>query len=259
MIYENILLEEAEDMLHCDSSILLEASSGGKGGKGGGQGGNGQGQSNKPIKLGLFGKIKNGQYLPGTNKVKSMVKVGALKPYGFENVDITDTKKLKGVVASIKRRRDIEAARALVVGAIEAGAAILFANIGSATANAAADMAKDPQKYGTALQDFTVGTSNVFNVMSAVSTALVVFTEVANMVDIVKANKAVGQVRQNIMDAYDNVTTKIMNMKPGVGNQKETEAYHALLNYRDMLRECQLKMGNIGGVGADVYVASANL
>ena len=245
MIYENILLEEAEDMLHCDSSILLEASS--------------SGSSSKKSDLKFFEKVKYGQFLPGTKEVKDRVNVRSLKPYGFENVNITDTKKLQGVMASIKRRRDIEAARALVVGVIEATSAFLFANIGTATAKAAEGMAKNPQKYGTALQDFTVGTANVFKVMSAVSMALLVFTEVANMVDAVKATKAIGQVRQNIMDAYDNVTTKIMNMKPGVGNQKETEEYHALLNYRDMLRDCQLKLGNIGGVGAGVYVASANL
>lgn len=252
MIYENILLEEAEDMLHCDSSILLEAS-GGKGGKGG----HGNGQNNKPQKeLGFFDKIKNGQYLPGSEKVKTMVKVGALKPYGFENVDITNTAKLKGVMASIKRRRDIEGARALVVGCIEATAAVLFGGLSVATQNAADTMAQNAGAYGTNMIDAAAGASNVFKIMSVISAALTVFTEVANMVDYVKANKAVAKVRQNVMDAYDQVSTKLMNTKTNPANQKSSQEYHAMLSYRDLLRECQLQLSNFGGAGANSYTAA---
>ena len=244
MTYEDILLEEAEDLLHFDSSVLLEASSGR------------QGDSGHGNKMGFFGKIKNGQYSPsGSPKVKALVRSGVLKPYGFENVDITDEKKLRDVMASIKRRRDIEGAKALVVSVIEGAAALLFGGLSTVTANAAAKMSNDIQTYGTGFQSFTYGASNVFKIIGIISGALAIFTEVANAVDAVKATKAIGQVRQNIMDAYDKVTVKIMNTKPGT-DQKSTEEYHAMLRYRDMLRDCQLKLGNFGGVGADTYVAS---
>ena len=243
MTYEDTLLEEAEDLLHFDSSVLLEASSGGRG--------RGNGGNNQKNTLGFFDKIKNGQYLPGSEKVKGMVKVGALKPYGFEGVDITDTKKLKQVMASIKRRRDIESARALLVGTIEAGAGLLFGGI----SHVSSVVASDPETYGTGIQGFASGSADVFKVMAIVSGVLALFTEVMNAIDAVKANKAVAQVRQNIMDAYDRLSTKIMNTKPGM-SQKSAEEYHAMLSYRDMLRDCQLKLGNFGGSGANTYVSA---
>lgn len=243
MTYEDIILEEAEDLLHFDSSVLLEAS-GGSGSKGSG-GGKGKGN------LSFFGKIQNGQFLPGSSEVKKRVKFGALRPYGFENVDITDTKKLKSVMVSIRRRRDIEASRALLVGAVEGVAFLLFGGI----SNAMSTIQLDPSEYGTKGQEFVTGVSDVFRVMSIISGALALFTEIANMVDAVKASKAIGQVRQNIMDAYDRVSVKIMNTKPGT-DQKSVEAYHAMLSYRDALRECQLKLGSLGGFGADNYITS---
>lgn len=255
MIYEDILLEEAENMLQCDSSILLEANSGRNGGRQGNRNNGNNNRNNNINDLGFFEKIKNGQYLPGSRKVKTMVSHGALKPYGFENVDITDMKKLKAVMASIKRRRDIEGARALVVGSIEAAASILFGGLSVATNNVSSQMMQNADAYGTNAINAMGNASNVFKILSVVSAALAIFTEVVNMVDAVKANKAVGQVRQNIMDAYDAISNKIMMTKPNPGNQKATEEYHAMLSYRDMLRDCQLKLGNFGGSGADAYAA----
>lgn len=253
MTYNDIVLEEADELLLYGSSVL-EASGGGhgNGGSGGGSGGQNGGRS----RIGFMDKLKAGNYIPfsGNPKVKDMVSRGVLKPYGFDTMDITDTKKLKQVMASIKRRRDIEAARATIVVSIEATMALLTGAIGHGLGN----MSKDPEnveKFGTYMSSFSSGASNVFKAISIVSTAVALFTEVANMVDAVKATKEIAMVRNNIMDAYDNISAKITHSKPANGDLKEIENYNNMLKFRDMLRDCQLQLGTIGGTNADAYTA----
>lgn len=236
------------DMILEDADALLESSNN-KNNQ------NNQNNKNKPPKQKFWEQFRNGTsgiYGPVFSKTAvDLTKSNVLKPYGFKEIDITNKRQLTVVLASIKRRRDIQAAKALYVGVVGSGVSIISEML-SRGANMISD---NPNVAGpdTITSNIFGGAGTILHIISATAIAFTAFMEIANAIDVVKATKEIKETRNNIMDAYDRVSYMINNGKAAGADPKAYDSYKELLSFRDSLRNAQMTLTNFGGLGAGQY------